>query len=218
MNKLIKKMVISLEPASSLSDEPVIMSTELCLEFLWQAKAIDRMGLKSYGVFLAGAGGSDFRPVDVCLFDPRRNRRNSLQNRAAFEAQGTYFRIHDDAGFVVDGEEMLVAERTASQRGQVIVAPFHSHRRQPANFSNIDYRLHNPFFSWHLVVCMRNPNRPEIQPFLVQKSLDDQGINPNDRREGSERSYHGDNVRPLDLIVEGTAAELDKVASALGPH
>jgi hypothetical protein len=59
-------------------------------------------------------------------------------------------------------------------------------------------------------------DRPEIQPFRVDKGLDDFGIDPNDAREGSERAYQGDNVRPLDLVVEGTDAELDEVAMVLG--
>jgi len=211
-----KRMSISSEPASSGTDEPVIMSARLCLQFLRQARTIHERGLKSYGVFVAKAAGPAFRPVDVRFFDSTQNRRNSPQNRAAFEAQGTYFRAHDDAGFVVDSTEVADVERAVNQSGQVIVAPFHSHRRQPPNFSDIDYRLHNPFFSWHLVICLRNPNKPEIQPFLVDKGLEHFGIDAADDREGSESSYIGDNVRPLDLVVEGTETELDGVTLALG--
>jgi proteasome lid subunit RPN8/RPN11 len=213
---LTKRMVVSPVPAGSTTDEPIIMPARLCLQFLRQASIIHAHGLKSFGVFTARAGGPTFRPVDVLFFDPRQNRRNTPKNRAAFEAQGTYFRTHDDAGFVVDGKELTIVERVVGQDGQMIVAPFHSHRRQPPNFSEIDYHLHNPFFTWHLVVCLRNPASPEIQPFLVDKSLDDFGIDASDDREGSECAYQGDNVRPLELVVEGTEAELDEVASALG--
>jgi proteasome lid subunit RPN8/RPN11 len=212
----IKQMVISSEPASSQTDAPIIMAARLCLRFLQQARAIHTHGLKSYGVFTAEAGGSPFLPADVWFIDPKQNRRNNPQHRPSFEAQGTYFRAHHDAGFVVDSGELASVERAVGQAGQMIVAPFHSHRRQPPNFSDIDYRLHNPFFSWHLIVCLRNLARPEIQPFRVDKGLDDFGIDPNDAREGSERAYQGDNVRPLDLVVEGTDAELDEVAMVLG--
>jgi len=216
INYLTQQMVVSQVPAGSKEDQPVIMPARLCLHFLRQASAIHAHGFKSYGVFTAEAGGSIFRPVDVWFFDPKQNRRNIPHNRAAFEAQGTYFRAHDDAGFVVDGKELLNVERAVGEVGQTIVAPFHSHRRQPPNFSDIDYYLHNPFFSWHLVVCLRNPATPTIQPFLVDKSFDDFGIDASDRREGSERPYQGDNVRPLDLVVEGRQTELDEIASALG--
>ena len=119
-------------------------------------------------------------------------------------------------GFVVDSKEMLHVDQAVTEVGQTIVAPFHSHRRQPPNFSDIDYRLHNPFFPWHLVVCMRNPAKPEIQPFRVEKDLDDYGIDAHDNREGCENSYLGPDVRPLDLVIEGTEAELTKVSEVLG--
>jgi proteasome lid subunit RPN8/RPN11 len=211
-----KQIVVSPVPAEYRNHEPVIMPARLCLQFLQHSRAIHADGFKSYGVFTVEAGGSTFRPVDVRFFDPTQNRRNSPEYRAAFEAQGIYFRAHDDAGFVVDVKELADVERAVDQVGQMIVAPFHSHRRQPPNFSDIDYRLHNPFFCWHLVVCLRNPASPQLQPFLVDKSLDDFGIDASDNREGSECAYQGDNVRPLELIVEGTEAELDKVVSALG--
>ena len=66
------------------------------------------------------------------------------------------------------------------------------------------------------MVCLRDPASPQLQPFLVDKSLDDFGIDARDNREGGECAYEGDNVRPLELIVEGTEAELDKVVAALG--
>ena len=213
-----KKMVIAPRPAGSHEDEPITMSARIFLDFLQQAKTVHARGLKSYGVFTAEADGSAFHPTGVTFFDPTRNRRNSLPHRAAFQAQGTYFRAHDDAGFVVDSQEMVIIDRAISQTGQTIVALFHSHRRQPPNFSSIDYRLHNPLFSWHLVVCLRDPARPEIQPFLVEKDFDfdDFGIDATDNREGCENSYLGDNVRPLELLVEGTETELDQVVAALG--
>jgi proteasome lid subunit RPN8/RPN11 len=213
---LTKQLVASPVSAGSKKDQPVIMPAQLCLKFLRQASAIHAQGLKSYGVFTAEPGGSPFRPANVHFFDPQQNRRNIPENRAAFEAQGTYFRAHHDAGFVVDSKELASVERAVGQAGQMIVAPFHSHRRQPPNFSDIDYHLHNPFFSWHLVVCLRNPASPQIQPFLVEKTLDDFGIDARDDREGSECAYQGDSVRPLELIVEGTGTELNEMASALG--
>jgi len=210
------QIVISPVPAESNNDEPVIMPARLCLQLLQRSRAIHADGFKSYGVFSVKAGGSPFRPLDVRFFDPTQNRRNSPEYRAAFEAQGIYFRAHADAGFVVDVKELADVERAVDQVGHMIVAPFHSHRRQPPHFSDIDYRLHNPFFSWQLVVCLRNPAAPQLQPFLVDKSWDDFGIDARDTREGGECAYQGDNVRPLELIVEGTEAELNQVVAALG--
>ena len=211
-----KSVVVSPPPTHVATDEPIRMAARLCLCFLQQATAIHSHGFKAYGVFTAPAGGSPFRPVDVRFFDAHHNCRNSPQHRPAFEAQGSYFRAHADAGFVVDGQDLARVERTVAAAGQMIVAPFHSHRRQPPNFSAIDYRLHTPWFAWHLVLGLRNPATPELQPFRVDKGLDEFGIHAADDREGSEQAYQGDNVRPLELVVEGTDAELEAVVAALG--
>ena len=43
--------------------------------------------------------------------DPLKNRRNNPRHRAAFRAQGEYFRRFDDAGLVADLAELLEAPR-----------------------------------------------------------------------------------------------------------
>ena len=103
-----------------------------------------------------------------------------------------------------------------SRRGREIVAPFHSHRRQPANFSLIDYRLHNPAFAWHLIISLRDPQRPAVQPFRVRKDLADFGISDEDACQGSELAYQGPEVAPLALIAHGGDAAIGQLASTLG--
>ena len=138
------------------------------------------------------------------MFDPRRNRRNDPAHRSAFHAQGSYFRDFDDAGFVADSTDLLSAWRSIEESGMEVVAPFHVHRRQPANFSTIDYRLHNPAFAWHLIISLREPAHPDIQPFRVIKEDSDFGIDERDGLEGSERAYPGPEVRPLHLLLTDT--------------
>ena len=113
----------------------------LCQRLLRQAGEIHRAGLKSYGLLIAepGTPGYPFTATGVAFLDSRKNRRNDPGYRAAFRAQGEYFRRFDDAGFVADPAELLAVYRAIEDRGAEIVAPFHSHRRQPANFSLIDY-------------------------------------------------------------------------------
>ena len=72
----------------------VTMPAALCLGLLRQAAGIHRAGLKSYGLLVAepGAAGYPFTATGVVFFDPRKNRRNDPGYRAAFHAQGDYFR------------------------------------------------------------------------------------------------------------------------------
>jgi len=200
--------------------EAVAMPAALCLGLLRQAARIHRAGLKSYGLLVAepGAAGHPFTATGVVFFDPRKNRRNDPGHRAAFHAQGDYFRQFDDAGFVADPAELLAACRAIEDSGQEIVAPFHSHRRQPANFSLIDYRLHNPAFAWHLIISLRDPRRPVLQPFRVDKGLSDFGISDQDARQGSELAYQGPEVAPLALAVHGPRRALRRLTHTLHPQ
>ena len=152
----------------------------------------------------------------VVFLDSRRNRRNDQGNRAAFEAQGDYFRRHDDAGFVADPTNLLAAYRRIEDSGREIVAVFHSHRRQPANFSWIDFRLHNPAFAWHLIISFHAGPTPQLQPFRVSKDDLEVGISPADDREGSELAYPGPEVVPLGLRIDGAPAEVAACTAALG--
>ncbi|NYJ07917.1 hypothetical protein [Petropleomorpha daqingensis] len=168
------------------------------------ATAVHDAGLKSFGLLVAApeAPGFPYTATDVVFFDPTRNRRNDPALRPAFEAQGRYFRAYDDAGFVADPAELLRVHRRLERAGLEAVAVFHVHRRQPANFSVIDFRLHNPAFPWHLIVSLRDPGRPDLQPYAVDKDpAAGLGIDPGERNEGSEQSYPGPEVTCLRLSV-----------------
>jgi proteasome lid subunit RPN8/RPN11 len=208
---------VSTQPSPNPADT-AIMPAQVCRRFLHQAIQVHQAGLKSYGLLVAepDAAGSPFRATDVVFFDSRRNRRNDQGNRAAFEAQGDYFRRHDDAGFVADPTDLLAAYRRIEDSGREIVAVFHSHRRQPANFSWIDFRLHNPAFAWHLIISFHAGPTPQLQPFRVDKPGLEVGIGAHDDREGSELAYPGPEVVPLSLCIEGTPAEVAVCAAALG--
>lgn len=186
------------------SDHEVRLGEALFDRLLGTTTAAHAAGLKSFGLLVADPSepGFPFTATDVVFFDPRRNRRNDPAMREAFEAQGEYFRAFDDAGFVADTAELLAAYRRLDAAGLEVVALFHVHRRQPANFSVIDYRLHNPAFPWHLIISLRDPARPVLQPFAVRKDARAEfGISPTDAREGSERTYTGPEVTPLRLGV-----------------
>ncbi|HEY6747730.1 MAG TPA: hypothetical protein VI357_18690 [Mycobacteriales bacterium] len=197
----------------------VEMPALLCRRLLRQAQDLHAAGWKGFGLLVGDPArpGHPFRPVDVVVFDPRRNRRNEPANRAAFHAQGAYFRQFDDAGFVADPADVLAAWRMIEDAGLEVVAPFHVHRRQPANFSMIDYRLHNPAFAWHLIISLRDPSRPVVQPFGVRKEATNFGIDERDDREGSELPYPGPEVSPLRLHVAGSVRHLRALRRTLHP-
>ena len=193
--------------ALTRTDE-IELSADVLERFMDRVYQVHDAGLKSFGLFVADPASPGFPYVadDVVFFDPSLNRRNDPTNRSAFEAQGTYFRSYEDAGFVADPAEVLQVHRRLDAEGLEPVGLFHSHRRQPANFSHIDFRLHNPAYAWHLIVSLRDPRWPVLSAFEVRKSLDEFGIDPGDANEHSERDYTGPEVRPLSVVTVPRAA------------
>ena len=191
-------------PPAAARCQDVRLSEQLFARLLGTTTAVHAAGLKSFGLLLADPLDPDFPFVatDVAFFDPTKNRRNDPAMRPAFEAQGRYFRAYDDAGFVADTAELLEIYRRLDASGLEAVALFHVHRRQPANFSAIDFRLHNPAYPWHLIISLRDPAHPVLQPFAVRKSpAAEFGITSQDHNEGSEQTYTGPEVTPLRLVV-----------------
>jgi proteasome lid subunit RPN8/RPN11 len=195
----------------------LVLPAEVCLALLSQADNVQRAGLKSFGLFVAEPTHSPYEPTGVVFLDPRGNRRNDPRHRAAFHAQGEYFRRYDDAGFVADPADLLRACRQIDDAGLEIVGMFHSHRRQPPNFSTIDFRLHNSSFPWHLILSYQQGSRPQVRPFGVCKAVADMGISEHDNRRGSELPYPGPEVRPLRLAVRGQASLVDACLAGLAP-
>ena len=205
---------VSAEGAAATASMPA----DVCLRFLTEAMRVHDAGLKSFGLLVAepDTPGFPFRATDVIFLDASRNRRNEPDHRAAFEAQGDYFRRYDDAGFVADPMDLLRAYRVVEESGREIVGMFHSHRRQPPNFSWIDFRLHNPAFPWHLIVSFHRGPVPQLQPFRVHKDGGDLDISSDDDRQGSELPYPGPEVVPLRMLVDGTAADMQTCIETLG--
>jgi hypothetical protein len=199
------------------SDAVVDLPVWLCLNLLNRAHHLNAAGLKGFGLLIAdpAADGYPFQATDVVFFDPQKNHRNDPAYRPVFHAQGEYFRQFEDAGFVADPAEVLAIWRQVEESGREIVAPFHVHRRQPANFSVIDYRLHNPAFRWHLILSLRDPARPVLRAFQVRKEPAEFGISEHDAREHSESDYVGPEVTPLPVVAHGNDFEIRRLTAAL---
>lgn len=209
-----------LVPPPRQAPEQVVRVSETLLDrLLGTTTAVHAEGLKSFGLLLADPADRHFPYVatDVAFFDPRKNRRNDPSMRPVFEAQGTYFRAYDDAGFVADATELLEIHRRLDACDLEAVAPFHVHRRQPANFSVIDFRLHNPAYAWHLIISLRDPAEPVLRPFAVGKDpASDVGISAEDANEGSEQTYPGPEVTPLRLVVDSAGQAVPRYDRLLG--
>src|SRR5690242_20510127 len=106
-------------PTLGAMNSSLHLSRDVGTAFLRRADEIQRAGLKSFGLFVADPTepGYVYRPVAAVFLDPYRNRRNDPLHRAAFRAQGEYFRQYDDAGFVADPKDLLRAYREIDDAG-----------------------------------------------------------------------------------------------------
>jgi proteasome lid subunit RPN8/RPN11 len=190
------------------SDADVALPSYLLDRLLRRARAIHEAGLKSFGLLVADPRAPEYPycATDVVFFDPTKNRRNDPGIRQAFEAQGDYFKTYDDAGFVADSGELLAVHQHLDASGLEPVAMFHTHRRQPANFSHIDYRLHNPAYPWHLIIALTDPQQPVVRAFKVDKDLSEFGIDRTDNNQDSESDYDGPQVTPVRIVLAPKAA------------
>ena len=143
---------------------------------------LSRYPAKSFGYLVCGGiSGTARQPTDFLLF--QENIRNDEGWREEFESRGRYFVDHPDAGFVATAQESFAVHQYMQKAGLSEIAVFHTHRRHPGNFSNVDYDLHTSRFGslWHLIISLRNPAMPQFRAFDVTAG----------------------GVRELDVVVEG---------------
>ena len=151
------------------SGRAVLVGAALFSSFLERARELHTRGEKVRGLFIAPADerGRERAPVEVSFGEA---------NSDPFEPPAL---------------SSLAMRARRSRR--VLVAPFHAQTTAPVRFSLIDYVPHTPPFRWHLVVGLRDAERPVVQPFLLHKT-DDELV-----------------AAPVLLLVEGVEKELKQV-------
>jgi hypothetical protein len=150
------------------SGRAVLMGAALFADFMERARALHARGEPVRGLFLSPA-------------DERGRERPPVE--ASFGEGHDPFEAAALAGLAM----------RARRSRRVLVAPFHAQTTAPARFSMIDYVPHTPPFRWHLVVSLRDPQRPVVQPFLLHKT-DEELV-----------------AAPVLLLVEGVEKELVRV-------
>jgi hypothetical protein len=155
------------------SGRAVLMGAALFSSFLERVRELHARGEKVRGMLIAPADerGRERAPVEAAFAEARQD---------PFEASA-----------------LASLAMRARRNRRVLVAPFHAQTTAPVRFSLIDYVPHAPPFRWHLVVGLRDPERPVVQPFLLHKT-DDELV-----------------AAPVLLLVEGVEKELKQVERLL---
>ena len=157
------------------SGRAILLGAALFSSFLERVRELHARGEKVRGLFIAPA-------------DERGRERPPVE--ASF-AEG------NDDPFEAPALSSLAMRARRSRR--VLAAPFHTQTTTPVRFSLIDYVPHAPPFRWHLVVGLRDPERPVVQPFLLHKT-DDELV-----------------AAPVLLLVVGVEKELTQVERLMSP-
>ncbi|EKE01000.1 MAG: hypothetical protein ACD_21C00246G0003 [uncultured bacterium] len=142
--------------------EHVCLSLDLLDRFVSAVKA--KFPKKAFGYFLAPMGSEC--PSEFVVFD------NDIRNdwKDTFEQYGSYYKIHEDAGFLATPEETYKVEKYIRNNKLHKVGVFHSHKRHPAIFASIDVTLHPDESLWHLIISLRNLDFPQIKAFALDNS------------------------------------------------
>jgi proteasome lid subunit RPN8/RPN11 len=146
-----------------MRDDPVVLSPAIHSRLV--AAVRRRFPEKAFGYLISDV--DRMTPTDFVMFES--NHRNHSVWQGKFHSYGRYFVDHDDAGFVATPEESWRLQKQIWDRGMWEVGVFHSHRRHPANFSQIDFEMHMQRFDtlWHMVISMREPALPQVRVFAV---------------------------------------------------
>lgn len=154
------------------SGRAILIGAGLFASFLERVSALHARGEKVRGIFLSPA-------------DERGRERPPIE--ASFGEGHDPFEPTALAGLAM----------RARRSRRVLAAPFHGKtfhgQTTPVRFSPDDYVPHAPPFRWHLVVGLRDPEPPVVQPFLLHKT-DDELV-----------------AAPVLLLVEGVEKELVRV-------
>lgn len=117
---------------------------------------------KAYGVI---AGGSRDRAEE--LYPLQTNLRPLDPGiNGMFEAYGEFY-CEKDRGFWVEGDELLAVMRQIEEKGQQIVAIYHSHRCLCATPSQVDIDLHYDPEVLAVIVSLADPHLPEVRAFKI---------------------------------------------------
>ena len=117
---------------------------------------------KAFGVI---AGQSSNRAEE--LYPLQTNLRPlDPEIKAMFEAYGEFY-CDQDRGFWVEGDELIDVTRQIEEKGQQIVAIYHSHRCLCATPSQLDLDLHYDPDVLAVIVSLADPHSPEVRAFKM---------------------------------------------------
>ncbi len=118
---------------------------------------------KCFGFFLAKSDSPEYIHSYVFM---KKDKRGEYD----FENIDNYYKTHQTAGFLADFQELIELEKYIRSNNLIKVGVFHSHMRHPAIFDLIDLKLHPTDELWHLIIAIKNIERPIIRIFATNKN------------------------------------------------
>ncbi|PFL56263.1 hypothetical protein [Bacillus anthracis] len=118
---------------------------------------------KCFGFFLAKSDSPEYIHSYVFM---KKDKRGEYD----FENIDNYYKTHQTAGFLADFQELIELEKYIRSNNLIKVGVFHSHMRHPAIFDLIDLKLHPTDELWHLIIAIKNIERPIIRIFTTNKN------------------------------------------------
>jgi proteasome lid subunit RPN8/RPN11 len=118
---------------------------------------------KVFGYFLSN--NKEAIATSFYLFNEDSRQETEVSNR--FLKLGKYYENNKNAGFLSTFEETFRFEKFLVGNHLREVGVFHAHLRHPPFFSVVDLKLHPTPLLWHLIISVRNSNRPTLGGFEI---------------------------------------------------
>jgi len=145
--------------------EKIVLPKELLFDLI--QRSLQSLPRKTYGMFLSSMRHG--MPEEFHIFES--NIRNTPEWKSFFESYGEHHIKHDDAGFVVDPQELLEFYEDIQSRNMIPVGLFHTHKRHQAIFSQIDRDLHCDSDLWHLIISIADPSNPDVRAYCIEGDI-----------------------------------------------
>ncbi|ALS38445.1 hypothetical protein ATZ35_15200 [Enterococcus rotai] len=107
--------------------------------------------------------------TDYYIFSEDSRKEENVMER--FNKFGKYYENNLNAGFLSSIQESVAIEKYIIKNKLKKIGVFHTHLRHPPIFTKVDAEFHPSENFWHLIISLRNAQKPTIKIFEILSNV-----------------------------------------------
>ena len=107
--------------------------------------------------------------TDYYIFSEDSRKEENVMER--FNRFGKYYENNLNAGFLSSIQESVAIEKYIIKNKLKKIGVFHTHLRHPPIFTKVDAEFHPSENFWHLIISLRNAQKPTIKVFKILNNV-----------------------------------------------